>query len=183
MSADGVIEHLDVAKNCAARFLPCRIGVFANALTLEQLEETLRHGVVVAIASPAHAGLQVVACEEALPFMAAELAALIGMRNDRIAGPSPPDSHVQGIKSQLGVNAAARGPANYWPGIQVDQRSQVQPALVRSDIRDVGDPGGIGFTDFQLLLQQVRRNYGCSTAPWTWPLAIASSCLQSFMTQ
>lgn len=45
MSANGVVEHLNVAKDCAAGFLPCRIGLFANALTLEQLEEALSYGV------------------------------------------------------------------------------------------------------------------------------------------
>ena len=94
MSADGVVEHLDVAKDCAACFLPCRIGLFADAFTLEQLEEALRHGVVVAIAPSAHAGLQVVARQEALPFMAGELTALIGMHNDPIAGSSASDGHV-----------------------------------------------------------------------------------------
>ena len=39
MSADGVVEHLNVAKNIAACFLPCRIDVLADALTLQQLEE------------------------------------------------------------------------------------------------------------------------------------------------
>ncbi len=49
---------------------------------LEQLEEALRHTVVVVITSPAHAGLQIVARQEALPFMTGELTTLIGMHND-----------------------------------------------------------------------------------------------------
>lgn len=78
--------------------LPCRIGLFASAFTLEQLEEALRHGVVVAIASSAHAGLQVVARQEALPFMAGELTALIGMDNDRIAGFGYAPSRLNGVR-------------------------------------------------------------------------------------
>ena len=73
MSADGVVEHLDVAEDIAACFLPCGIGFSANAFTFEQLEETLRHGIVVTVTSSAHAGFQVVATQETLPFMTGEL--------------------------------------------------------------------------------------------------------------
>ena len=46
--------------------MPHRIGLFADAFTLEQLEEAIRNSFVVAIASSAHAGLQLVARQEAL---------------------------------------------------------------------------------------------------------------------
>lgn len=183
MSEDGVVEHLDVAKDCAAGFLPCRIGLFANALTLEQLEEALRYGIVVAIASPAHAGLQVVARKKALPFIAGELAALIGMHNDGIARFSAPHSHVQGIKSQLGINAAAGGPANNLPPVQVKHCRQIQPAFMRGNVGGACNPGCVGRTDGELLLQEIGGNYGSSTAPWAWPSAVTSLGLQSFMAQ
>lgn len=57
MSADGVVKHLNVAKDIAIRFLPSGIDMLADALTLEQLEEAFCHSVVMAIATPAHAGL------------------------------------------------------------------------------------------------------------------------------
>ena len=57
MSADGVVKHFNVAKHIAACFLPGRINVLADALTLEQLEEAFCHSVVMAVAAPAHAGL------------------------------------------------------------------------------------------------------------------------------
>ena len=77
MSADGVVEHFNVAKHIAACFLPCRIDVLADALTFEQLEEAFSNGVVMTVASPAHAGLQVVAGQEPLPFITCKLAALV----------------------------------------------------------------------------------------------------------
>lgn len=123
MSADRVVEHFDEAKDCAASFLPCRKDLFSNAFTLGQLGEAPRHDVVVADSLPAHAGLQVLARQEALPFMTGELTAPIGIHNDDILGPSAPDCHVQGIKSQSGVNAAACGATNDLLGAQVDYRN------------------------------------------------------------
>ena len=49
MSADGVVKHLNVAKHIAARFLPCRIDVLADALTFEQLEEAFSNGIVMTV--------------------------------------------------------------------------------------------------------------------------------------
>ena len=60
MSADGVVKHLNVAKHIATCFLPGGIDVLADALPFQQLEEAFCHSVVMTVASPAHAGLQVV---------------------------------------------------------------------------------------------------------------------------
>ena len=73
MTTSGVIEHFDVVEDIAAGSLPGGIGFTADALTFEQLEETLCDSVVMAVAPSAHAGLQFVALEEVLPFMASEL--------------------------------------------------------------------------------------------------------------
>ena len=106
MSADGVVKHLNVAKHIAACFLPGGIDVLADAFSFKQLEEAFCHSVVVAVAPPAHTGLQVVTGHEPLPLVARKLATLVGMNNDALAWSSAPDGHVQGIQWQLGVNAA-----------------------------------------------------------------------------
>ena len=77
MSANGVVKHLNVAKHVAACFLSGDINVLADALTLEQLEEAFSHRVVMAVASPAHVGLQVVTNQKLLLLMACKLASLV----------------------------------------------------------------------------------------------------------
>ena len=183
MSADGVVEHLDVAEDIAARFLSCAVGFSANALTFKQLEETLRYSIVVAVSSPAHAGLQVVAGQEALPFVAGELATLIGMHNNHTAGSSAPYSHMQRIQRKLCINATARGPTHDLPRVQINHGSQVQPAFVCCDVRDVGHPSHIGFTHCKLLFKQVRCHDGSGTTSWTWSFAIASLGFEALVAQ
>ena len=73
----GVVEHLDVVKDISTGILPGWVDLAANPLTFEQLEEALGHGVVVAVATPAHAADQVVVPQETLPVMPCELTALI----------------------------------------------------------------------------------------------------------
>ena len=79
----GVIEHLDIVEDVGACVAARGIDLSAHALALEKLEETLGDGVVVAVASPAHATDQVVLAQEDLPLVAGELTALIGMNHDR----------------------------------------------------------------------------------------------------
>ena len=113
MSADGVVEHLNVAKYIAACFLPSGIDLLADTFSFKQLEETFCHSVVVAVTSSAHTGLQVVTGQEPLPLVARKLAALVGMNDDGLSWSSTPDGHVQGIQGQLSINAATCGPANH----------------------------------------------------------------------
>ena len=73
----GVVEHLDVVEDIGSCVVAGRIGLAANALALEQLEEAFGHRVVVAVAAPAHAADQLVIAQEGLPLMPGELTALV----------------------------------------------------------------------------------------------------------
>ena len=49
-----------------------------------------RHSVVMAVATPTHAGDQIVVAKEVLPVVASELAALVGVNGDSLFGlPAP----------------------------------------------------------------------------------------------
>lgn len=86
----GVVEHLDVVEDVGAGVTAGCIDLAADALALEQLEEALGHGVVMAVAAPAHAADQVVVSQELLPFVPGELAALIGVHRDGLFGLAAP---------------------------------------------------------------------------------------------
>lgn len=60
MKASGAVEHLDVEEDIAAGQIPSWIDLAPESLALEQLEEALGHSVVMAVATAAHAGHQVV---------------------------------------------------------------------------------------------------------------------------
>jgi hypothetical protein len=77
-----VVEDLDVVKDIVPGIFPCGVDPPLDSLTLEQLEEALCDGVVMAVATPTHAAQQVVGLEKILPVVAAELAALIRMHHD-----------------------------------------------------------------------------------------------------
>ena len=76
MAPRGVVEHLDVVEHVAACGLAIDVDSATDALTLEELEEALGDGVVVAVTAAAHAGLEIVFLQEGLPVVAGQLAAV-----------------------------------------------------------------------------------------------------------
>ena len=93
MTPLAVVEHLDIVKDIAPGLAPCGIYLFANSLALEQLEEAFSYGVVVAIATSAHACLQAMALQEALPSIAGKLTALVRVNQHCVRWMSTPDGH------------------------------------------------------------------------------------------
>jgi hypothetical protein len=79
MSPDGVIKHFDIIEHITPCLLAVRTDPSAYPLPLEQLEETLSHSIVMAVAASALAGYQVVCLQEMLPVVTAELATLTGL--------------------------------------------------------------------------------------------------------
>lgn len=77
MSTCRVVEHLNVVEDVATSLLSVEVGLTADTLPLEELEEAFGDCVVVAVPPPAHAGHQAMRFQERLPVMAAVLAPLI----------------------------------------------------------------------------------------------------------
>ena len=67
--------------------------VLFSAVELPQLKETLGDRVIVAVAAPAHAAFDAVACEKCLPVIARELAALVRMQDQPRLRPASPNGH------------------------------------------------------------------------------------------
>ena len=88
-----VVKHLDVVEDVGLGLLPCGIDLPAHPLAFEQLEEALRHGVVVAVATPAHAAQQVVLAQKALPGVAGELTPLIRVNQQLLVRAVAPQRH------------------------------------------------------------------------------------------
>ncbi len=83
------------------------VDLAADALALEQLEDALRNGVVLAVASPAHAAEQLVVAQKRLPFVVGEVTGLVRTHKDGCLQPTAPDLRMQSVERQPGVDAAA----------------------------------------------------------------------------
>jgi hypothetical protein len=90
MPASLVIEHFEVVEQLHLR-LAVTVESFPE-LALDRREEAFHHGVVVAIAAPAHTAHDAAAGQEALVVLARVRAALIGMMQQADLGGLDPVS-------------------------------------------------------------------------------------------
>jgi hypothetical protein len=110
-------------------------------LGLERLHEALRFGIVVGIADPAHAGLNVVRGEQRRILPARILDAAIGMM-DQAAGSgfASAESHVQRGNGQARLQVGFERSADHPPAERVKHNGDKCKLLLQADIGDVGDP-------------------------------------------
>lgn len=69
--------------------------------------------------------------------MAGVLATLIRMHHHLGFGIPAPNSHQQGIEYQFLGDPGLHRPAHYLPGEQINYHSQVQPAFMGTDMRNI----------------------------------------------
>ena len=155
VAARSIVEGIDVVGHVGDRQLSVLVDLFLDPLFLQAAEERLGDGIVPAVAFPAHTRLEAIRAAESPPRVAAVLRALIGV-NQRAARSSSPHRHQHGIEHELAVNRRPGGPAHDQAREQIHDDGQVEPALPRPNVGDVGHPGLVWPRRGELPLQEIR---------------------------
>src|SRR5207249_2638938 len=125
---------------------------------LERREETLRDRVVPAVAAPAHAQDNAVSVEHGAVVAACVLTPAVGMMHEPGVGLAVGQGHRQRLDGELPRDPVAQCPANNAAREQVQDDHEVQPALARPEVRDVGHPGRVRCRDRELPIENVGRH-------------------------
>lgn len=88
-----IVEHFDVVEYVLSRLFPIFVGFSLDPFPFQQLEKAFSNGVVVAIASPAHAACKIVGLQELLPITTGVLAPLIKVDYNLVLLFAAPDGH------------------------------------------------------------------------------------------
>ncbi len=70
-----------------------------------------------------------------------------------------PDRHDQGIGDELRRHVGAHRPADHVAGEQIDDRRNIEPALCRPYVGEVGDPLAIGGWRFEASVEHVGSGH------------------------
>lgn len=62
-----IVDHLDVVEHILPCSIACEVGLPPDPSTLQKLKEVFRKRIIIAISTPAHAGIQIVLTEKRLP--------------------------------------------------------------------------------------------------------------------
>ena len=93
MFAFWIIEHFDVVEYVPSCVFSSFICPAPDALTFQQVEETLRNGIVMTITPSTHGVFQIVVLEERCPVHAGELGTLVGVDEYPVLRLSAPHRH------------------------------------------------------------------------------------------
>ena len=100
VSTSAIVEHIDVVVDLSPRDLPGCVDALLDPLLLQAAKKGFGHGIIPAVATSAHTGLQVMRMAEAPPHIAAKLRALIGM-NQGLRGLASPYGHENRIQHKF----------------------------------------------------------------------------------
>ncbi len=114
------------------------------------------HLTVPAISPATHAARDPGLIQNAPVVVAGVLAAPIGVV-DEIARPGPKhEGFAKGLEHELSIDPLAHRIPHDPSGEEIADHRQVQPAFQRCELRDVGDPCGVGSLDIEVSHQEVR---------------------------
>lgn len=143
MLAFWFVEYLGLVEHILSGFGPGLVGSAPHPFSLEQIEEALGNGVVVAIPASAYCVLQIVMLQEGRPVHASEQGAMIRM--DQHFGLW--FSSLHGFEQRLQKNVcrltALHSPTNDSTRVEIDHCRQICEAFLRSEIGDVPCPNPI----------------------------------------
>jgi len=124
----------------------------------EGLEEGFHCSIVIAITFAAHGYLEALLSQQLLIIMRTILAAPVGMVDAALGWSAQGDGHVQRPDREVAFHPVRHGPADYPPGIQIQNHGQIEPALTGPDIAYINDPFLIGLICREVPVQQVWRD-------------------------
>lgn len=134
-----VFYELPYVSVCLAK---CPVLIHVNFFCLQSLHERLCKGIVVQVASPAHAYGNAVRLQEIHILVRRILNSLVRVMNK----PGKPqlfpfrNGHFQRIYRKQGIDFPSRVPANTLPAENVDYDSKVCVFLLKLDIRYIRNP-------------------------------------------
>ena len=165
VASGSIVERLDVFGDIFGRSVSIVVDVLLDSLLLQTAEEGLRHRVVPAVPSTAHAGLEMIGLAEPAPRVTSVLRALIRV-DQRSARPPSTHSHQGGIEHELAIDGRASRPTDDSSRVQIQDHRQIQPALPGADIRDICDPN---------CKPALSNGGGCVNFSVSWPGSLDGS--------
>jgi len=148
-----VIEDFDVVKEA----LPGRdhggiVGMI-DQFRLQGFEEALGHGVIIAIAGPAHALHHLVRGELGPERLRGILHAPVRVQHQMVLRPFLLPGLFEGDqRGVLGLQGSTEGPADHFPVPEIQDDREILPAGLRLDVGDIGHPDPMRGSHGELLL-------------------------------
>lgn len=134
-----IIETHDVSKDVGLSILAGLVILEMDVFAFEGAKETLHRSIVIAVAGAAHADLHLLVNEKLFVNIACILAATVRMMQQSSERWPFVCGHAEGLLHQGTLQGCGKGPADNFAREEVQDHSQIKPALCRGNI-GVGQP-------------------------------------------
>src|SRR5688572_23592379 len=156
MTSETIVEKFNVLKDTGFSLRFREIMAMMNQLSFQGAKETFHGSIVVTIAGAAHTTLDLIMGQQSLIIVASILATPIRVMQPASSRLATLKGHLQGGDDQRTFQAVAHGPANNPARVQIQHGGQVQPALSRRNVGDIGQPFFVGPAGRKVLIEQIR---------------------------
>ena len=153
-----IVEPLDVIEQISSALVARAILRPTRALGFQTREETLHRRVVPDVTTTAHAAGDAKLRQQRLEALARLLATLVRVVQQLTRFATSPKRHDQRIGNQLRRHLLTHRPADNATGEEIEDHGKIQPAFVRPDVCEIGDPALVRRRCVELSIKQVRRN-------------------------
>ena len=153
-----VVKHLNVFEAHVSDLLSRLESFSKDAFVFETVEPTFRRCIVPAVPFSTHRTSHSIFRQQRLKGMTRILTSPIRVMHQTHRWAATKPRHGQCIGHYVSCHAGLQRPANDLAVKQVKNDSQVQPAFIRPQVRDVGRPDLIRCTGLKVSIQQVLRH-------------------------
>lgn len=141
--SEAVVQEFDVFEQAEAGFLSGFVLFVMNQFLLQGGEEGFHCRIVPLVFFAAHRTRDAVLGEQSLVVLAGVLHSAVRVGHEVGTGTLSMDRHRQGVDHEATIDLLRHRLSDDLPREQIFDRRQIQPAVVRGEIGDVGGPDSI----------------------------------------
>ena len=176
MASVTVVENLDVVEQAPVSVQPGFVMLEVNGLGFECVEKRFSDGVVITAEAMTLQELHVLLADELHESLTCVLAPAIGVEDDFSTRPVTRDRGAKRTADQKGINALSGRPTHHHTRFQIQDHSQVQPALARPDVGYITRPHLVDSLDVKASLKPIWAVLRPLPRPGRHPVSAANLC-------
>ena len=129
-----------------------------DTLAFETTEEVFCNAIVVRVALTGHTLAEMKVEQTLTVSVGSVLDAAVGVEDETGTRLTAPDSHIEGIKREAGINAVRKSVTDDLLCAKVFDNGAIEPALIGGDIGNITNPCHIGLVKGEVARKEIGRD-------------------------
>ena len=158
MRAHRIVKSFDVSEYIHHSMFSGGEMAQVDTLAFETTEEVFCNGVVVGVALTGHTLAEMKVEQTLTVSVGGVLDAAVGVEDETGTRLTAPDSHIEGIKCEAGINAVRKSVTDDLLCAKIFDNGAIEPALIGGDIGNIANPCHIGLVKGEVARKEIGRD-------------------------